>query len=98
MSEAMIYEVYRVDGTARVVRTIGPAGLKQLQGLVGGMIQFVDSGEHTFCVNEEGLLLKLIPNPWFTQFVGDVVKGRMRRGSDGDVFEGIYPWEKWITE
>lgn len=73
--------VFPVDGGVKP-QTLDPnrSVLKQLQGLVGGLIECVGPRTAPFLkegdclvVNETGRLIDLKPNPSFTNLVGDVV-------------------------
>jgi hypothetical protein len=73
--------VFDVEGNVNRM-TLNPKGsvLKQLQGLVGGLIEcigprmapFLKKGD-VLVVNEMGKLINLEPNPAFTNLVGNVV-------------------------
>ena len=81
----MIYEYYKVDGTKEKIECKEPLSLERLQSLVGGYIELVRIGAYAFMVNEEGLLQGLKPNPFYPQFVGNIVKGKTK----GSNFVGL---------
>jgi hypothetical protein len=81
----MHYVVARVDGSVEVLERKNPLELKELQNLVGGYIEMVsisgtlmnrNARNLTAMVNEEGLLIDLPKNPFFSGLRGNVVLGR----------------------
>lgn len=90
----MRYAVYRTGGVREAIDRGKPLSLKQLQEIVGGYIEFVpatvaETGEQlTVCVNEEGRLKGLKPNPFLPGIVGDAVVGQIVQGADGAHFVG----------
>lgn len=68
------YTIYKTDKTTEEVTLKRTASLEKLQEWVGGNIEMAFQGKRRTCwVNEEGLLLKLPPNPFFAGIVGNVV-------------------------
>lgn len=67
--------IYKTDGTTQEVEI---NTLEDMQKAVGGYIEifFRDNMEQGFdyYANEEGLLIGLPVNPFFTEIVGDVLK------------------------
>jgi len=68
--------------------------LKQMQEIVGGYIEFTTAtdaktGERVaLCVNEDGLSLRLKPNPFLHGVVGNAIRGKIVAGAEGDDFVG----------
>ena len=68
--------------------------LEQMQTIVGGPIEFTTAtdaktGERVaLCVNEEGLLKHLRPNPFLHGIVGNAIRGQMVQGDEGIDFAG----------
>lgn len=88
----MIYSWIKVDGFTQAVESEKPLSLRQLQELVGGLIEFVrlDSVGNYACVNEEGRLNGSARNVKYPEFFGDIVLGTMVVSpKDGEVFVGI---------
>lgn len=69
--------VFKINGKKQVVKlpSVSDADrLKKLQKLVGGYIEVLyREGNRVYLGNEDGLSLGLPPNPFFPQFVGNVV-------------------------
>lgn len=86
------YTVVRANGQKEYIESEKPLSLKKLQSIVGGPIEFatrkVGEIRVTFCINEEGLLLKLPENKLFPEFVGNVVLGQYRETKDGNDYVG----------
>lgn len=82
----MRYEYLMTNGSKVDIWTDERLTLKQLQGLVGGLIEFAPEGDFygvpkglSACCNEEGRLIELPRNPHFNgqeTIVGNVVLGR----------------------
>jgi len=88
----MKYILYSVDGSQKDILVKEPLSLKILQTLVEGSIEFTRvpaAPEREFCVNEEGHIFGLRQNPFFPQFVGNVIEGRVLRTKEGTHFVGI---------
>lgn len=88
----MQYTQIKSNGEKQLISSSKPLSLEKLQELVGGYIEFatrrIGDTVCTFCINEEGLLMKLPQNKLFPEFVGDVVLGQMKHTSNGDEFVG----------
>jgi len=59
-------KIYKTDGT---VEETSDLSLENMQKAVGGYIEIY----RHFVVNEEGLLIGLPTNPFYRQFVGNVI-------------------------
>jgi hypothetical protein len=93
----MIYTLVCANGGAVDIITVNRLSLEQLQGLVGGLIEFTDAeyfskdlpADASLCVNEEGLLLGLPMNKRFPMLAGNVVMGMDVATPDGREFQGL---------
>jgi len=74
------YKIYKVDGTIDILKLSKPLELKEMQKIVDGYIEFVQHDERTFCVDEDGKLKNLKPNPFFPQYVGTIISGTREKG------------------
>lgn len=79
----MIYLLHKVDGSTKKITARRPLGLRRLQELVGGFVEYVrikdGSGRgQVLCVNEEGKLINMPKNPKFPKLNGDVLEGRLK--------------------
>ena len=88
------YELHAANGAKIDICGDVRLTLEQLQGLVGGLIEFADGEWHgcpgrTLCVNEEGLLLGLPLNPHFPRLAGNVVVGVDVETPDDREFQGL---------
>jgi hypothetical protein len=98
-----IYEVFFPNGAFVQVVQSKPLSIEQMQGIVGGYIEFADGEPFgmkgcRLCVNEEGAIIGLAINKRFsTQYhgevmglLGNVIVGAGRRDRDDEeVFGGI---------
>ena len=65
-------KVYYVDGRIEKKKKMS---LEQMQEVVGGYIEQVTlENKQTFIVNEEGRLRHLPVNPFYPDFVGNIIK------------------------
>ena len=68
--------VIRPEGTISTVVVSGVEAFHRLQGLVGGMVTFINLPKRkVLVVNEEGLLLGLQPNEEASAMVGQLIVG-----------------------
>jgi len=75
----MEYKIYRTDNAVEVRVTKKPLELEEMQKIVGGYIEMLAYGEELYAVvNEEGRIKRLPQNPFFPEFVGNVILGKLK--------------------
>ena len=78
----MIYTLVCFNGAEIPIDVKDRFNLEQLQGLVGGLIEFAYVGKKVLCINEEGLLINLPMNRKYPNLAGNVIEGRDSSSSD----------------
>jgi hypothetical protein len=87
----MKYLYYKLNGEIETVETQERLKLEKLQEMVGGMIEFAppEKDDTILCVNEEGLVNEMQPNPFFPMYRGPVVQGKNQDTEEGVEFDGF---------
>jgi hypothetical protein len=75
------YKILKTDGTIETLEVKQKLTLGEMQGIVGGLIEYFQHHGEEFVCNEEGLVLNLPRNPHFIDRViaGNVLVSRAQK-------------------
>ena len=77
----MKYLYYKTDGTHEILHRDSKLEYEELRNLVGGNIEFAqDKDGSEYCINEEGILNNLPPNPFITPMYQEAYHGNIVHG------------------